>query len=84
MAPKYLENLLSINNRERIARNLCSNGAVVVIVPYVKNKTFATCSFSVQRPIWWNRLLASLQNLKTLEILKTSPKTHLFNVYYNS
>ena len=48
MAPKYLENLLSINNRDGIARNLCSNGAVTLIVPYVKNKTFATHSFSVQ------------------------------------
>ena len=52
MGPKYLENLLSINNREGIARNLHSNEAVVLIVPYVKNKTFATCSFSVQGHIW--------------------------------
>ena len=37
MAPKYLENLLSINNREGIPRNLCSNKAVILMVPYVKN-----------------------------------------------
>ena len=84
MAPKYLENLLCINNGEGISRNLCSNDAVVLIVPYVKNKTFAASSFSVQGPIWSNRLLASLQNLKTLENFKTGLKTHLFNVYYNS
>ena len=60
MAPKCLENVLSINNREGIARNLHSNEAVILIVPCGKNKTFATCSFSVQGPIWWNRLPASL------------------------
>ena len=83
MAPQYLENLLSINSREGIARNLHSNKAVTLIVPYVKNKTSAACSFSVQRPIWWNRLPASLQNQKTLENYKTGLKTHLFNVYYD-
>ena len=72
MLLKYLEILLSINNREGITRNLCSNDAVVLIVPYVKNKTFASGSFSVQGPIWWNRLLPSLWNLKTLENFKTS------------
>ena len=83
MAPKYLENLLSINNKEGIARNLCSNETVTLIVPYVKNKTFAACSFSVQGPIWWNRLPASLRNQETLVNFKTSLKTHLFHVYYD-
>ena len=64
MAPKYLENILSINNREGITRNLHSNDAIVLIIPYIKNKTFATHSFSVQGPIMWNRLPASLWNLK--------------------
>ena len=31
-APKYLENLLSINNRDGIASNLCSCNAVVLII----------------------------------------------------
>ena len=84
MAPKYLENHLSINNREEIASNLHNSNTVVLLVPYVKNKTFAAHSFSVQGPFWWHRLLALLQNLKTLENSKTSLKTHLFNVYYNS
>ena len=70
MAPKYLENLLIINNREGIARNLCSNDAVTLIVPHVKNKTFAACLFSVQGPIWWNGLPASLRNQKHWNILK--------------
>ena len=83
MAPKYLENLLSINNREGIARNLHSNEAVILIVPYVKNKTLAACTFSVQGPIWWNRLPASLRNQETLENFKTGLKTHLFNVFYD-
>ena len=47
MATKYLENLLTINNREGIARNLCSNDAATLIVPHVKNKTFVALSFSV-------------------------------------
>ena len=83
MAPKYLENLLSINNREGIARNLRSNEAVILIVPYVKNKTFAACSLRVQGTILWNRLPASLRNQETLENFKTGLKTHLFNVCYD-
>ena len=38
MTPKYLENLLTINNREGIARNLCSNDAVTLIVPHIEKK----------------------------------------------
>ena len=73
MAPKYLENLLIIKNGEGIGRNLHSNDAVTLIVPHVRNKTYAARSFSVQGPIWWNELLASLRNQKTLEhILKWS------------
>ena len=83
MAPKYLENLLSINNREGMARNLHSNEAVILIVPYVKNKTFSAHSFSMQGPICWNRLPASLQKQKTLENIKTGLKTHLFKVNYD-
>ena len=82
MAPKYLQNLLIINNGEEIARNPWSNDAVTLIVPHAKNKTFAACSFSVQGSIWWNGLPASLRNQKTLEHFKTGLKTHLFNVYY--
>ena len=83
MAPKYLENLLTINNREGIARNLHSNDVVTLIVPHVKNKTFVAWSFSVQGPIWWNGLPASLRNQNTLKHFKTGLKTHLFNVYYD-
>ena len=60
MAPKYVQDLLYINNREGNASNLHSSNSVVLIIPYVKNKTFATCSFSVQGSIWWNRWPASL------------------------
>ena len=49
IAPKYLENLLSINNREGIPRNLHSNKTVILIVPDVKNKTFPAFLFSMQR-----------------------------------
>ena len=59
MTAKYLENLWCINNKEWIGSSLCSSKAVVLIIPCVKNKTFAACSFSVQGPIWCNRLLAS-------------------------
>ena len=83
MSPKYLENISIINNREGIARNLCSNDAVTLIVPHVKNKTFVACSFSVQGPIWWYGLPASLRNQKTLEHFKNGLKTHLFNIYYD-
>ena len=82
IAPKYLENHLIINNREGIAWNLWSSDAVTLIVPHVKNKTCVACSFSVQGPIWWNGLPASLRNQTTLGYFKTGLKTHLFNVYY--
>ena len=41
----------------------------IEIFEIVKNKTFAACSFSVQGPIWGNRLPASLRNHETLENL---------------
>ena len=80
MALKIFRKFLTINNREGIARNLHSNNAVTLIVPHVMNKTFAAHSFSVQGPIWWNGLLASLRNKNTLKHFKTGLKTHLFNV----
>ena len=51
MTPRYLENLLSINNREGIARNLHSSEAVVLIVPYVKNKTLVHTHLVCRDPL---------------------------------
>ena len=57
MAPKYLCDLLTINNSGRHLRN-CNRR---LIVPYVKNEAHVARSFSVIGPRIWNNLPESLR-----------------------
>ena len=52
--PKYLKDLLCLNVRTGLSKNIRSNDNdnSLLIIPYVKYQTFAVRSFSVQGPKW--------------------------------
>ena len=56
-APSYLNDLLVTNKCTGMYGNLRSNSqnAELLIIPYIKNKTFATQAFSVCGPRLWNQ-----------------------------
>ena len=63
--------------------NLRSNSQNVelLIVPYMKSKTFATQAFSVCGPRLWNSLPGAIRSSDTLGKFKSLLKTHLFIKY---
>ena len=68
-APTYLSNWLTLNPINRIG--LRSSGEYKkLIIPRVKNKTFAARSFSVLGPTWWNQLPNEIKILDTLDVFK--------------
>ena len=54
-APEYLQNLLVVHRPSRpgLRSALDTN---LLVVPFVRCKTFAECSFSIQGPKMWNSL----------------------------
>ena len=73
----YLSNLLTLNPISRLG--LRSSGEYKkLIIPRVKNKTFAARSFSMLGLIWWNQLLNAIKTLDSLDAFKKHLKTHLF------
>ena len=82
-APNYLTNLLV--QLPKLKRNLRSsmNSSNKLVVPFVKKKTFAKCSFSVTAPRIWNDLPDNLREGANLQrTFKTKLKTHLFIEIY--
>ena len=63
--------------------NLRSNSQnkQLLVILYVKNKTFATQTFSVCGPELWNYLPTAIRSSDTLEKFKSLLKTHLFIKY---
>ena len=53
-SPTYLSDLIQYNYRRGGLRN--NTDARKLLVPYVKNKTFASRAFSVYAPRMWNNL----------------------------
>ena len=58
-----------------------SQNEELLIIPYIKNKTFATWAFSVCGLRLWNNLPIAIRSSDTLEKLKSLFKTHLFIKY---
>ena len=75
-APKYLTALLTIKSRSE--RRLRTEAGILLDVPFVKRRTFAERSFSIQGPRLWNELPSDLRAVDTYERFKTNLKTHLF------
>ena len=78
--PKYLGDLVSIDERTGISRSLRSYQEDVSIyrIPFTKSKTFADRSFSVARPRIWNGLPVDLWQSGTADSFKVKLKTYLF------
>ena len=55
----------------------------LLVIPFVRCKTFAKCSFSIQGPKMWNSLLEVLRSETDTDIFKRKLKTHLFFINYN-
>ena len=70
--PVYLHDLLVHNNRKGMCSNLRSNddNEHLLIIPYVKYKTFAARSFSVIEPKLWNKLPSRIKSSATCEGFK--------------
>ena len=75
-APNYLADLLI--QLPKLMKNLRSsrNSSNKLVVPFVKNKTFAECSFSVTAPQIWNDLPDNLCEETNLQSFKNKLKTH--------
>ena len=68
-APEYLQNLLVVHraNRPGLRSALDAN---LLVVPFVRQKTFAEHSFSVQGPKVWNSLPEVLRSKTDTDIFK--------------
>ena len=78
----YLKDLIVSNRRSGTLEGLKSNRSKkLLIVPYVKYKTFAWRSFIVAGTRLWNILLIDLQNTKLYDTFETMSEMHLFTVY---
>ena len=53
-----------------------------LVVPLVRNKTFAARSFSVLGPTWWNQLPNTIKASQTVEQFKKLLKTNLFREHF--
>ena len=68
---------------EGISEGLRSNKkSHLLVVPYVKYKTFAYCSFSICGPRLWNNLMADLHQESDYDKFKKGLKTLLFTRYF--
>ena len=79
-APKYLCELLKIEQRTEISRRLRSHqdNSVLYKIPFTKAKTFADRSFGVAGPRIWNGLPIDVREAGTVDSFKTKLKTFLF------
>ena len=79
-APKYLCELLKIEQRTEISRRLRSHqdNSVLYRIPFTKAKTFADRSFGVAGPRIWNGLPIDVRQSGTVDSFKTKLKTFLF------
>ena len=74
---EYLQNLLVVHRPSRpgLRSALDTN---LLVVPFVRCKTFAEHSFSVQGPKMWNSLPEVLRSKTDTDVFQRKLKTHLF------
>ena len=79
-APEYLQNLLVVHRPSRpgLRSALDTN---LLVIPFVRHKTFAKCSFSIHVPTMWNSLPEVLRSETDTDVFKRKLKTHLFYHY---
>ena len=76
-ALEYLQNLLVVHKSGRpgLRSALDMN---LLVVPFVRCKTSAEHSFSIQGPKMWNSILEDLRSKTDTDMFKRKLKTHLF------
>ena len=81
-APAYLKNLLVLNENRRGLGS--ENNIQRLVVPLVRNKTFAARLFSILGPTQWNQLPNTIKATQTVEQFKKLLKTHLFCEHFET
>ena len=81
LAPLYLQDLVS---KKSSKKHLRSSSQLLLKTKSFNLKTYGSRSFSVAAPLLWNSLPSSLRDIHELSKFKSSLKTHLFNLAFNS
>ena len=76
LAPYYLQELI---HPYEPSRSLRSSSQVLLHVPKTRLKTYGDRSFAKAAPTLWNSLPQNIRESESLEVFKTSLKTHLFS-----
>ena len=79
--PKYLKDKLQLYNVQRDGLRSASKSFKRLKEPFTKNKTFASRSFSVMAPIWWNELPNYVKQAGSCDSFKSKLKTFLFSKF---
>ena len=61
--------------------NFRSTDGGLLIVPYVKYKTFVAQAFSVSGPRLWKSLPMDIQNIEDINTFKSKLKIYLFEMF---
>lgn len=77
-SPKYLKSLLAEKKPLRQGLRSGKQGGIILEVPYVKKKTQASRSFSVEGPRLWNNLPYRIRTIISHEQFRKELKTFLF------
>lgn len=81
LAPTYLSDLLCPHNP---TRNLRSGDQGLLSAPWARLKKRGDRSFAVARPRLWNSPPIYIRTAQSLNVFKSSLKTHFFSLAFNS
>ncbi|KAL3058228.1 hypothetical protein OYC64_010411 [Pagothenia borchgrevinki] len=79
LAPQYLTDLL---HPYTPSRSLRSSDTGLLSIPRSRLRTVGDRAFSVAAPTLWNALPPEIRNAASLDIFKSSLKTHLFTLAF--
>ena len=79
--PSYLSDLISIYTP---TRSLRSSADTLTLTPPSTNRSFGERSFSFAAPSIWNNLPLSIRSSDSDSSFRSSLKTHLFRLYFES
>ena len=79
-SPKYIRDLVELHSNDRQGLR-STNQYMRLKVPFTRRKTFASRSFSVMAPTWWNELPNQIKDSVNVDIFKSKLKTFLFNQF---
>lgn len=80
LAPSYIKDLIQ---EYKPQRNLRSSKKCLLQEHTYNLKSYGARAFSVAAPVLWNSLPNNIKELNSIEVFKSSLKTHLFNQHFN-